>query len=741
MKDDKKHSDHAACHTPTPEPVASCCHSGSSATNQGPADPNAVYICPMCPEVRQIGPGNCPKCGMALEPEVATLDDGPNHELIDMTKRFWIGLVLTLPVFFLEMGSHIFPIERYISTGTSSWIQMAFALPVVLWAGWPFFVRGAQSLKGFNLNMFTLIAAGTGVALLYSMVAVLLPGLFPEELLRDGHVPVYFESAAVIVVLVLLGQVLELRAREKTGSAIRSLLQLSAKTARRIDADGNEEDVAIELITIGDLLRVRPGETVPVDGIVVEGQSHIDESMISGEPMPAAKEKDSKVIGGTMNQTGSFIMQAELVGSDTMLSCIVKMVAEAQRSRASVQRLADAVSAWFVPIVMAVAVIAFIVWFFFSVQPVSYALIASVSVLIIACPCALGLATPMSIMVGIGRGAQQGILIRDAESLEQFEKVDTLVVDKTGTLIEGRPTLSQIIPADGFDADNLLQLAASLEQGSEHPLAHAIMQKTKKKNLALKAVEQFDSPTGKGVIGGINQQQVALGNQVLMDDLAVDTSAFVAKADNLRADGATVIYMAIDKRAAGLLVIKDPIKATSAQAVKALQAAGIHVIMLTGDNKTSAMAVARELGIDEVQADVLPEYKGRVVQQLQEQGRIVAMAGDGTNDAPALAQADIGIAMGTGTDVAMQSAGITLIKGDLMGIVKARKLSQAVMRNIRQNLFFAFFYNAVGVPIAAGVLFPFFGILLSPIFAAAAMSLSSVSVIGNALRLKVARID
>ncbi len=442
-----------------------------------------------------------------------------------------------------------------------------------------------------------------------------------------------------------------------------------------------------------------------------------------------------------MNQTGSFIMQAELVGSDTMLSRIVKMVAEAQRSRASVQRLADAVSAWFVPIVMAVAVIAFIVWFFFSVQPASYALIASVSVLIIACPCALGLATPMSIMVGISRGAQQGILIRDAESLEQFEKVDTLVVDKTGTLTEGRPTLSQIIPADGFDADNLLQLAASLEQGSEHPLAHAIMQKAKKKNLVLKAVEQFDSPTGKGVIGGINQQQVALGNQVLMDDLAVDTSAFVAKADSLRADGATVIYMAIDQRVAGLLLINDPIKATSAQAVKALQAAGIHVIMLTGDNKTSAMAVARELGIDEVQADVLPEDKGRVVQRLQKQGRFVAMAGDGTNDAPALAQADIGIAMGTGTDVAMQSAGITLIKGDLMGIVKARKLSQAVMRNIRQNLFFAFFYNAVGVPIAAGVLFPFFGILLSPIFAAAAMSLSSVSVIGNALRLKVARID
>lgn len=730
----------SCCHTKEPEPVKSCCHSGHTTkpASQAPANPDAMYICPMHLEIRQKGPGTCPICGMALEPEIASLDEGPNHELIDMSRRFWIGLLLTLPVFTLEMGGHLFHIDHYVSGTTSNWIQCFFALPVVLWAGWPFFVRGAQSLKGFNLNMFTLVAAGTGVALIYSLVAVLLPELFPLAFRReDGSVPVYFEAAAVITVLVLLGQVLELRARDKTGNAIRSLLKLSPKTARRIQTDGTEEDIAFEHIHKGDLLRVRPGETVPVDGIVTEGRSAVDESMVTGESMPVMKDKESAVIGGTMNQTGSFIMQAQHVGSDTMLSRIVQMVADAQRSRAPIQRLADTVSAWFVPAVIAIAIIAFVVWMLFGPQPAfSYALIAAVSVLIIACPCALGLATPMSIMVGVGRGAQHGVLIRNAESLEIMKNVNTLVIDKTGTLTEGKPRLTRIVSTGVHSEDTLLLLAASLEQGSEHPLANAIVQAAKEKGLNLAAPQAFDSPVGKGVVGTVNQHEVTLGNLTLMNELSIDVAQLLDEADQLRGNGATVIFITVDNQAAGLFAIADPVKPSATAAVKALQADGIQVVMLTGDNHTTAIAVARQLGISNVEADVLPEDKGRIVQQLQKEGRIVAMAGDGVNDAPALAAAHIGIAMGTGTDVAMESAGITLLKGDLMGIVQARHLSVAVMRNIRQNLFFAFFYNSAGVPVAAGLLYPLFGILLSPVFAAAAMSLSSVSVIVNALRLR-----
>jgi Cu+-exporting ATPase len=677
---------------------------------------------------------------MALEPEVMTGEEGSSHELIDMTRRFWVGVALTLPVFALEMGAHLTNMH-FVTGATSNWIQMALATPVVLWAGKPFFERGWASIVSRNLNMFTLIAIGTGVAWLYSMVATFAPYVFPEGFRRmDGSVPVYFEAAAIITVLVLLGQVLELRAREKTGGAIRALLNLSPKTARRLNADGTEEDVPLFHIHVGDHLRVRPGEAVPIDGVIIEGKSAVDESMVTGESMPVMKEKDAAVIGGTMNQTGGFVMKAERVGGDTMLSRIVQMVAEAQRSRAPIQRLADHVSAWFVPAVMLVAGLAFVVWAAFGPSPaLSYGLIAAVSVLIIACPCALGLATPMSIMVGVGRGAQAGVLIKNAEALERMEKIDTLVVDKTGTLTEGKPKVTKIV-AVGISDDDLLSYAASLEQSSEHPLAHAVVVAAKEKGLPIAKTEEFDSPTGKGVVGKVNGHAIALGNIKMMAELKIDVASLEKQGDELRQDGATVIFAAVDGKAAGLLAIADPIKETTHQAIRELRHAGIRVVMLTGDNKTTAQAVARKLEIDEVEAEVLPEDKSRIVKQLREQGRIVAMAGDGTNDAPALAAADIGIAMGTGTDVAMESAGITLLKGDLMGIAKARKLSEAVMSNIRQNLFFAFIYNAAGVPIAAGVLYPIFGLLLSPIIAAAAMALSSFSVVANALRLKSAHL-
>ncbi|MCB1531772.1 MAG: copper-translocating P-type ATPase [Alphaproteobacteria bacterium] len=718
----------------------SCCHHehGDKAKPVTvPAGGDVIYICPMHPEVRQSGPGNCPICGMALEPETITGAEGENPELTDFKRRFWIGLILTLPVFALEMGAHLLDLHHYISGTASNWIQLVLATPVVLWAGKPFFERGWASLKTRNLNMFTLIAMGTGVAWLYSVVATLVPGIFPDTFRQDGAVAVYFEAAAVITVLVLLGQVLELKAREQTGGAIRALLDLAPKTARRVSENGDDEDVPLDQIKVGDLLRVRPGEKVPLDGIVTEGKSAVDESMVTGESMPVMKEAGDKVIGATMNQTGSFVMKAERVGKDTMLSQIVHMVAEAQRSRAPIQRLADIVSGWFVPAVILVAVIAFIAWLIFGPVPAfSYGLIAAVSVLIIACPCALGLATPMSIMVGVGKGAQAGVLIKNAEALERMEKVDTLVIDKTGTLTEGKPTVTKSVAAEGFGEDELLALAASLEQGSEHPLAHAIVMAAKDKGLDLSQTQDFDSPTGKGVIGKIKAQDIALGNVMLMEEKSINVSALSAQADELRSDGATVIFIAVDGKIAGLLAIADPIKETTPAAIKALHAQGIRIVMLTGDNRRTAEVVAKTLGITEVEAEILPEDKGKIVKKLRDEGRVVAMAGDGTNDAPALAAADVGIAMGTGTDVAMESAGVTLLKGDLTGIVRARKLSVATMNNIRQNLFFAFVYNAAGVPIAAGVLYPFFGILLSPIIAAAAMSLSSVSVILNALRLK-----
>lgn len=698
----------------------------------------AIYICPMHPEIRQEGPGTCPICGMALEPETATGEEGENPELADFRKRFWIGLLLTLPVFVLEMGAHVFDLHL-VSSQVSNWLQLVFGTPVVLWAGWPFFERAWMSLKTRNLNMFTLIAMGTGVAWLYSIIATIAPDIFPDAFRSsDGAVAVYFEAAAVIVVLVLLGQMLELKAREQTGGAIRALLDLAPKTARRIDKNGKEEDVPLDQIKAGDLLRVRPGEKIPLDGVVTEGGSAVDESMITGESMAVKKDPENKVIGGTMNQTGSFVMKAERVGKDTMLSQIVKMVSEAQRSRAPIQRMADVVAGWFVPTVILIAVIAFGAWALFGPTPaLSYALIAAVSVLIIACPCALGLATPMSIMVGVGKGAKAGVLIKNAEALERMEKIDTLVIDKTGTLTKGKPTVTKIVAEEGFDEDMLLSLAASLEQGSEHPLAHAIVEAAKEKNIDLSATEDFDSPTGKGVTAKTQGKNVVLGNVLLMKDQSIDVSALTAQADELRSDGATVIFIAVDGKPAGLLAIADPIKETSQEAIKALQEQGLHIVMLTGDNRRTAEAVAKMLGIEEVEAEILPEDKGKIVQKLQADGRIVAMAGDGTNDAPALAAADVGIAMGTGTDVAMESAGITLLGGDLVGIVRARKLSVLTMNNIRQNLFFAFIYNAAGVPIAAGILYPFFGILLSPIIAAAAMSLSSVSVVLNALRLNL----
>jgi Cu+-exporting ATPase len=712
------------------------------ASEPAPAIPGVIYTCPMHPEIRQEGPGSCPICGMALEPETVAAEAPPNHELIDFTRRFWIGLILTLPVFALEMGAHLTNLHMLIPGRLSNGIQFVLATPVVLWCGLPFFQRGWTSLRTRRLNMFTLISMGVGVAWLYSIVAVVAPWLFPPAFLKaDGSAPVYFEAAAVITVLVLVGQILELRAREQTSGAIRALLDLTPKTARRVRADGVDEDVSLDLITVGDSLRVRPGEKVPVDGEILDGRIAVDESMVTGESMPVTKEVGDRVVAGALNKTGSFIMRADKVGADTLLAQIVQMVAQAQRSRAPIQRLADTVSGWFVPTVITIALLAAAVWGLVGPEPrLSYALVAAVSVLIIACPCALGLATPISIMVGVGRGARAGVLIKNAEALERFERVDTLILDKTGTLTEGRPSVTAMVIAKGFDETDVLRLSASLERGSEHPLADAIVQAAKDRHLPLSEAVDFDSPVGRGVRGVVEGRQVALGNTRYLGELSIDVSTLEPKADALRNDGATAIFVAIDGKAAGVLGIADPVKATTSAAILALKAAGLRLVMMTGDNRTTAEAVARRLGIDEVHAEVLPQDKASVVQQLRSQGRIVAMAGDGVNDAPALAAADVGVAMGAGSDVAIESAGVTLLSGDLQGIVRARRLSRAVMGNIRQNLIFAFGYNALGIPVAAGLLYPVFGWLLSPALAALAMALSSVSVIGNALRLRAVKL-
>jgi Cu+-exporting ATPase len=675
---------------------------------------------------------------MALEPDVVSLDDAPNPELADMTRRFWIGAALSVPPVVLEMGGHLAGGHGLVAPVLSNWIQLVFATPVVLWAGWPFFVRGWQSIVTRNLNMFTLIAIGTGVAYAYSLIGTMFPQAFPANFRgHDGAVAVYFESAAVITVLVLLGQVLELRAREATSGAIKALLQLAPKTARRVEDGGADHEVEIDTLKAGDRLRVRPGEKVPVDGIILEGRSALDESLVTGESLPVTKESGARVIAGTLNQSGSFVMRADKVGRETLLAQIVQMVADAQRSRAPIQRLADQVAGWFVPSVIMAAIAAFAAWATFGPEPkLAFGLVAAVSVLIIACPCALGLATPMSIMVGVGRGAHAGMLIRNAEALERLEKIDTLVVDKTGTLTEGKPKVVAIVPAAGFAENDILQLAASVERASEHPLADAIVRAAKERGIGLAAVEGFDSPTGKGATGRVSGKSVALGNSRYLSSIGIENSSLDSDAERLRGEGASVINMAIDGNLAGLFAIADPVKISTPEALKALAAEGVKVIMLTGDNRTTAKAVAQKLGIADVEAEVLPDQKSAVVTRLRNAGRIVAMAGDGVNDAPALAASDVGIAMGTGTDVAMESAGVTLLKGDLTGIVRARKLSRATMSNIRQNLFFAFIYNAAGIPIAAGVLYPAFGILLSPIIAAAAMALSSVSVVGNALRLR-----
>jgi Cu+-exporting ATPase len=675
---------------------------------------------------------------MALEPMTPTLNDGPSPEYADMKRRFVIGLILALPVVALEMGGHLTGLRHYLDGNIANLIQMVLATPVVLWAGWPFFQRGWASVKSRHLNMFTLIAMGTGVAWIYSIAAALAPGMFPPAFrAMDGSVAVYFEAAAVITVLVLLGQLLELRARETTSGAIRALLDLSPKLARRVRPDGSDEEITLDHVLVGDTLRVRPGEKVPVDGVVLEGRGTVDESMVTGESMPVTKEAASKLIGGTINQTGGLVMRAEKIGRDTMLARIVQMVAEAQRSRAPIQRLADTVSGWFVPAVIAVAAIAFVVWSLVGPTPaMGYGLIAAVAVLIIACPCALGLATPMSIMVGVGRGAQAGILIKNAEALERMEKVDTLVVDKTGTLTEGKPAVVAIETAEGFDSQEVLRLAASLERSSEHPLALAIVRDAEAKGLAISEPGDVDQPVGKGITGIVDGHRLIAGNAGFLEEQGVSTAELAQRAAVLRADGATAIFLGIDGKVAGAIGIADQVKQTTPAALKALAEAGIHVIMLTGDNRVTAEAIARRLGIDDVEADVLPDQKSAIVKRLRDKGRIVAMAGDGVNDAPALAAADVGIAMGTGTDVAIESAGITLLKGDLTGIARARHLSHATMTNIRQNLFFAFAYNVAGIPVAAGALYPLFGIMLSPIIAAAAMALSSVSVIGNSLRLR-----
>jgi Cu+-exporting ATPase len=737
---DPKSGLHRAEHR-NPKPLKSVKPEPAKST---PTKAGVIYTCPMHPQIRQVGPGNCPICGMTLEPVKATAEVGENRELIDMTRRFWVGLVLTLPVFVLEMGGHIpaLGLHDLVPPRISIWIQFALSTPVVLWAGWPFFERAWASVVHRSLNMFSLIALGTGAAYLYSLFATFMPDMFPAGFRgMGGTVAVYFEAAAVITVLVLLGQVLELRAREQTGGAIRALLKLAPKTAHRLTAGGADEEVALELVQVGDRLRVRPGEGVPVDGEVLEGKGAVDESMVTGESMPAAKKPGGKIIGGTVNGTGSLVMRADKVGADTMLARIVTMVSEAQRSRAPIQRMADTVSGYFVPAVLGVAILAFIVWAIWGPAPaLSYALIAAVSVLIIACPCALGLATPMSIGVAIGKGAVAGVLIKSAEALEHMEKVNTLVVDKTGTLTEGKPKVTAVVPAAGLSENALLPLAASLERSSEHPLAAAIVTAAKDRGATTQEPADFASVTGKGVTGTIGARSVALGNIRLMADLGISFDDLEQKADALRGDGATALFLAIDGKPGGVIAIADPIKATTEAALESLRSYGIRIVMLTGDNKTTAEAVARKLGIKEVEADVLPQDKNRIVKKLTAEGRIVAMAGDGVNDAPALAEASVGIAMGTGTEVAIQSAGITLVKGDLAGIARAIVLSRATMRNIRQNLVFAFAYNVIGITIAAGVLYPTFGILLSPIVAALAMSMSSVSVILNALRLRTLKL-
>ena len=732
-----------------PEPAATQPEPAAAQPKPGTAQPKpeadsanlgTIYTCPMHPQIRQAGPGSCPICGMALEPVEVTAEAPPNQELTDMTRRFWVGLALALPVFVLEMGSHIPAIgmDRLVPMQVSVWIQLVLSTPVVLWAGWPFFQRAWASLVTRNLNMFTLIALGTGTAYLYSLVATFAPGLFPAGFRGvDGTVAVYYEAGAVITVLVLLGQVLELRAREQTGGAIRALLNLAPKTARRLRDGGEDEEVGIAQVAVGDRLRVRPGDGIPVDGVALEGSSAVDESMVTGESMPSAKAAGDKLIGGTVNGTGSLVMRADKIGADTMLARIVSMVAEAQRSRAPIQRMADRVAAWFVPAVLAAAALAFAGWAIWGPAPaLSYALVAAVSVVIIACPCALGLATPMSIGVGVGKGAGAGILIKSAEALERMEKVDTLVVDKTGTLTEGKPKVTRVVAGPGFDEADLLVLAAGLERSSEHPLAAAIVAAAKATNAAIPDAADFASVTGKGVTGTVGGRSVALGNAALMSDSHVDLGGLTAEAETLRKDGATALFMSVDGKPGGVIAIADPIKATTKAAIDDLKADGIHVVMLTGDNQTTAEAVARQLGIEDLHADVLPDDKHRIIAKLKTDGKVVAMAGDGVNDAPALAEADVGIAMGTGTEVAIQSAGITLVKGDLAGIVRARALSRMTMRNIRQNLVFAFAYNVIGIPVAAGALYPLFGILLSPMVAALAMSLSSVSVITNALRLR-----
>jgi len=723
-----------------------CPKCGMALEPAAPSSPSVKteYICPMHPEIVRPEPGSCPICGMALEPRTVSLEDQPNPELVDMTRRFWISAALSLPLFILAMSDMLpgQPLQHIASPRLLTWIQFVLATPVVLWGGRPFFERGWQSIVNRSLNMFTLIAIGVGAAYVYSVIATLFPGIFPESFYgHSGTVAVYFEAAAIITTLVLLGQVLELRARSQTSSAIKALLGLSPKTARLVHDDGKEEDVPLDRVQAGDRLRVRPGEKVPVDGVVLDGATSIDESMVTGEPIPVEKSQGSKVTGGTVNGTGSIVMQAQRVGSETLLAQIVRMVSEAQRTRAPIQRLADIVSAYFVLAVLVVAALTFVVWALFGPEPrMAYAIVNAVAVLIIACPCALGLATPMSIMVGVGRGATEGVLIKNAEALEVLEKVDTLVVDKTGTLTEGKPKLSEVVSAAGTDRKEILRLAANLERGSEHPLAAAIVAAAAKEGLPLSSAEDFRSLTGKGVIGKVDGHSVALGNLALLQDLTIDPGSLLARAEELRREGHTVMFVAVDGRTAGLLAVSDPIKESTYEAIKILHEDGLRIVMLTGDSRTTAEAVARRLGIDQVEAEVLPQQKVDVVKRLQSEGRIVAMAGDGVNDAPALAQAQVGIAMGTGTDVAIESAHVTLVKGDLRGIAKARRLSRATMRNIRQNLFFAFVYNVMGVPIAAGVLYPFFGILLSPIIASAAMTFSSVSVIANALRLRRVRL-
>ncbi len=745
MAHDKNHTGH--------DHAAHCCHGDSNA--EVPSDgrydtvpeayKGAIYICPMHPEVRQTHQGSCPICGMALELESATMvDDGPNLELVDFTRRFWVGAILTIPLLILTMGPLVglSGIRDIFGERTTLWIELVLGTPVVVWCGWPFLERGWNSFRTRNLNMFSLIGMGVIAAYVFSLVAVIAPDIFPEGF-RDaqGHVGVYFEAAAVIVTLVLLGQVMELRAREGTGKAIRALLDLAAKTARVIREDGSEEEIPLDHVHVGDRLRVRPGEKVPVDGEVLDGRSSVDESMITGEPVPVEKVAGNAVTGATINGTGSLVIEAKRVGADTMLAQIVEMVAAAQRSRAPIQKYADKVAGWFVPAVIGVAVLAFISWAIWGPEPaLAYALVAAVAVLIIACPCALGLATPMSIMTATGRGAQAGVLIKNAEALERFEKIDTLIVDKTGTLTEGKPKLVAVLPEQGIEESEVLRIAASLERGSEHPLAEAIVNGAEERGIALAKAEDFEAVTGKGVKGSVDGRMVALGNKPMIEDLGLAAGDLVEKANQRRDEGETVMFVAIDGAIAGLVSVADPVKETTPDALKALHALGLRIIMATGDNERTAKAVAARLGIDEIRADVLPEDKARIIRELQEGGARVAMAGDGVNDAPALAQADVGIAMGTGADVAIESAGITLVKGNLDGIVRARRLAQATMRNIRQNLFFALIYNAAGVPVAAGALYPILGILISPMFAAFAMSASSISVVLNSLRLRTARL-